>query len=107
MTDTLKPSPLKKKEAQTMMLKSIEITRENFGEKKGKYTCNIAFTTKEGVRIYAEADEIVTAELIKVLIPVFEKISNQKYEEIVEETEDFLRKFNFRKRKVDYERWKE
>lgn len=80
-----------------MKLKSIEIKQESFGERRGKYTCDISFQTKEGTRIYAEADEIVTAELIKVLIPVFEKISNQKYEEVVEETEDFLKKFNFRK----------
>lgn len=81
-----------------MKLKSIEIEKENFGEKRGKYSCNISFQTEEGVRIYADADEIVTAELIKVLIPVFEKISNQKYEEVVEETEDFLKKFSFRKK---------
>ena len=47
-----------------------------------------------------DADEIVTGELIKVLIPIFEKISNQKFEEVVEETESFLNKFNFRKGKL-------
>ena len=81
-----------------MKLKSIKIEQENFGENKGKYCCDISFEVSEGVRIYAEADEIVTAELIKVLIPVFEKITNQKFEEVVEETDGFLKKFNFCKK---------
>lgn len=80
-----------------MKLKSITIEENSFGKDKGKYTGNVLFTVGEGVRIYAEVDEIVTAELIKVLMPVFEKISNQKFEEVVEETEGFLNKFNFRK----------
>ena len=81
-----------------MKLKSIEIEQETFGENKGKYSCDISFEASEGVRVYAEVDEVVTAELIKVLIPVFEKISNQKFEEVAEESEGFLKKFNFRKK---------
>lgn len=80
-----------------MKIKSITIEEELFGKDKGKYTGDVVFTVGEGVRICAEVDEIVTAELIKVLIPVFEKITNQKFEEVVEETEDFLKNFNFRK----------
>ena len=80
-----------------MKLKSITIEKESFGKDKGKYVGEVVFTVVEGVRIYADVDAVVTAELIKVLIPVFEKITNQKFEEVVEETEDFLKNFNFRK----------
>lgn len=80
-----------------MKLKSITIEKESFGKDKDKYVSEVVFTVGEGVRIYADVDAVVTAELIKVLIPVFEKITNQKFEEVVEETEDFLKNFNFRK----------
>lgn len=80
-----------------MKLKSITIEKESFGKDNGKYVSEVVFTVGEGVRIYADVDAVVTAELIKVLIPVFEKITNQKFEEVVEETEDFLKNFNFRK----------
>lgn len=80
-----------------MKLKSITIEKESFGKDKGKYVGEVVFTVGEGVRIYADVDAVVTAELIKVLIPVFEKITNQKFEDVVEETEDFLKNFNFRK----------
>ena len=79
-----------------MKLKSITIEQKNWKQNKG-FDCQICFEANENVRVYADADEIVTAELIKVLIPIFEKISNQKFEEVVEETESFLNKFNFRK----------
>ena len=78
-----------------MKLKSITI-EQNYRKNNG-FDCQICFEANENIRIYADADEIVTAELIKVLIPIFEKISNQKFEEVVEETEGFLKNFNFRK----------
>ena len=81
-----------------MKFRSISIEQETWGEHKGKYKCSINFEVNENVSVYAKADEIVTAELIKVLIPVFEKISNQKFDEVVEETETFLSKFKFKKK---------
>ena len=80
-----------------MKLKSITIEQNCLKQNNG-FDCKICFEANENIRIYADADEIVTAELIKVLIPIFEKISNQKFEEVVEETEGFLKKFNFRKK---------
>lgn len=80
-----------------MKLKSITIEQKSWKQNNG-FDCQICFEANENIRIYADVDEIVTAELIKVLIPIFEKISNQKFEEVVEETEGFLKKFNFRKK---------
>lgn len=81
-----------------MKFRSIEIEHEQYGSEKGKYKCRICFNVNEDVTVYANADEVITAELIKVLIPVFEKITNQKFEDINTETETFLKKWNLRKR---------
>lgn len=81
-----------------MKFRNISIERETWGEHKGEYKCNITFEVNENVTVYAKADEIITAELIKVLIPVFEKVTNQKFEEVVEETETFLSKFKLKKK---------
>lgn len=81
-----------------MKFKSISIDREGWGADKGKFKCRIQFEVNEDVNVYAKADEIVTAELVKVLIPVFEKITNQKFEEVIEETNTFLDKFKIRKK---------
>ena len=87
-----------------MKFRSIKIERETWGEHKGEYECSITFDVNEDITVYAKADEIITAELIKVLIPVFEKISNQKFEEVVEETETFLSKFKFKKKEQSDEK---
>lgn len=81
-----------------MKFRSIVIEQERWGENKGKYNCKISFDINEDVSVYANANEIVTAELVKVLIPVFEKITNQKFEEVIEETETLLDKFKIRRK---------
>ena len=81
-----------------MKLTSITIDYEKWGENKGKYKSKICFDVNEDVTVYANADEIVTAELVNVLIPVFEKITNQKFEDVKDETETFLSKFGFKKK---------
>lgn len=84
-----------------MKLRSITIEYERWGENKGKYKSNICFDVNEDVTVYANADEIVTAELVNVLIPIFEKITNQKFEDVKDETETFLSKFGFKKKEHD------
>ena len=84
-----------------MKLTSITIDYEKWGENKGKYQSKICFDVNEDVTVYAKADEIVTAELVNVLIPVFEKITNQKFEDIKGGTETFLSKFGFKKKELD------
>lgn len=81
-----------------MKFRRIEIEYEKYGTEKGKYHCQICFDANEDVSVYAKADEFVTAELINVLIPVFEKITNQKFEDVKEETETFLSRFGYDKR---------
>ena len=81
-----------------MKLRSIDIDYDKWGDNKGKYNCKICFDVNEDVSVYASADEVVTAELINVLIPIFEKITNQKFEDVKVETETFLSKFGFKKK---------
>lgn len=81
-----------------MKLRSIDIDYDKWGDNKGKYKCKICFDVNEDVSVYADADEVVTAELINVLIPIFEKITNQKFEDVKVETETFLSKFGFKKK---------
>ena len=83
-----------------MKLTSITIDYEKWGENKGKYLSKICFDVNEDVTVYAKADEIVTAELVNVLIPVFKKITNQKFEYVKGETETFLSKFGFNKKEL-------
>ena len=82
-----------------MKLTSITIDYEKWGKDKGKYKSKICFDVNEDVTVYANADEIVTAELVNVLIPIFEKITNQKFEDVKGETETFLSKFGLKKQK--------
>lgn len=82
-----------------MKIRNIEIEEETWGQNKGKYKSRISFSVNEDVTVYANVDAIVTTELIKVLIPVFEKLTNQKYEEVVEEADSFLNKFKIGKKR--------
>lgn len=84
-----------------MKFRKIEIEYEKYGVEKGKYHCQICFDVNEDVSVYAKADEVVTVELINILIPIFEKITNQKFEDIKEETETFLSKFGFKKKELE------
>ena len=83
-----------------MKLRSLTIEHEKYGSEKGKYSCRICFDVNEDISVYANADEVVTAELINVLVPVFEKITNQKFEDVKCETETFLSKFGFKKKEL-------
>lgn len=89
------------KGVREMKLTSITIEYEKWGVDKGKYKSKICFDVNEDVTVYARADEIVTAELVNVLIPVFEKITNQKFEDVKGETETFLSKFGFKKKELE------
>lgn len=79
-----------------MKVRKIDIEYDKW--ESGKYSCRICFDVNEDVSVYADADELITAELINVLIPIFEKITNQKFEEVKVETETFLSKFGFKKK---------
>lgn len=81
-----------------MKFRRIEIEYEKYGTEKGKYHCQICFDVNEDISVYAKVNEVVTAELINVLIPVFEKITNKKFEDVKEETETFLSSFRYNKR---------
>lgn len=83
-----------------MKLTSITIEYEKWGENKGKYKSKICFDINEDVCVYAKVDEIVTAELVNVLIPVFEKITNKKFEDVKDDAETFLSKFEFKKKEL-------
>lgn len=84
-----------------MKLTSITIEYEKWGENKGKYSSKICFDVNEDVTVYAKADEIITAELVNVLIPVFEKITNQKFEDVKGDAATFLSKFGFKKKELE------
>lgn len=84
-----------------MKLTSITIEYEKWGTEKGKYKGKVSFDVDEDITVYAKTDEIVTAELVNVLIPVFEKITNQKFEDVKGETETFLSKFGFKKKELE------
>ena len=84
-----------------MKLRSIKIELEKWGKDEGKYKSKICFDINEDISVYAGADEVATSELVNVLIPVFEKITNQKFQDVKDETETFLSKFGFKKKELE------
>lgn len=84
----------------TIAFRSIEISRETYGENEGKYKSRITFDVGEDITVFAKADAIITAQLVEVLTPVFEKVTNEKYEKIKDEAGSFLTKIGFRRKGI-------